>query len=78
MRYRQITIENTAVGTISPTQYDRLRAEGYRVHGNGTVRTVYTSHAVYDAERAEARAYTHQQYHEEYPDLACHYAGCEK
>lgn len=78
MRYRQITIENTAVGTISPAQYDRLRAEGYRVHGNGSVKTVYTPRSVYDAERPEARAYIHQKFHQEYPELFCYYDGCEK
>lgn len=78
MYHRIITTEFDAVRTISPDQYKRLKADGFRVHGNGSVKTVYAPRSIYDREQIEAREFCHAEYHREYPGLACYYTGCEK
>ena len=77
MRYRAI-VPGIAVMTISPAQHYRLRAAGFMVHGNGTVKTVYLDYKQYEQEHGEARAYWHEQHHDEYPDIACNYSGCDR
>ncbi len=77
MRYRLI-VPATAVMTISPEQYDRLKSVGFMVRANGSVKTVYTDYSQYEFEHERARAYTHQQYHSNYPTLKCGYNNCNK
>lgn len=78
MRYRAIALRNNigiAVRTISPSQYNRLKASN-RAHGNGTVKTVYLTEGQYDAERPEAIKYCHEQHHKKH--ATCFYNGCPK
>lgn len=75
MYYRMIH-PGVAVRTIAPEQYDRLRQVGFKVHGNGTVKTVYVEGKQYEQERPQAIAYCHEQHHLKHD--TCYYEGCER
>ena len=78
VKYHRIIVPYERVLTISPEQYERLKSEGYKVHGNGTVKTVYTDRLTAQVETPEAKMYTHNKFHQEYPTAKCFYTDCEK
>ena len=65
-----------AIRTISPEQYERLKKAGHKARGNQHKKVVIADYATYQAEQAEARAYTHAEHHKQY--ATCFYNGCDK
>lgn len=75
-RYTAI-VPSAAVMTIAPLQYARLAEEHKTYEADGEHFVVLT-YAEYEREHEEARAYWHEQHHENYPQLACNYDSCER
>lgn len=77
MKYSMIVI-GESVTAISDLQYNTLKANGHKTHGNQyDGRTVYVDRVTADKVKPVARLYWHHEYHVEYPDGICYYAGCK-